>query len=398
MWLIAFLFHEMAFGLLSVFLPLYVTGGLGGSLTDVGVMVALANVVAVPSSFFWGYMCDKTRRYSLYIFLSFLTVTILLMFFSLTNNIALLMGIYAAISIFHVAHEAPKNVLIAEYYSRPEWERSFATYEALTEVGWLVGLLLGFVLSGYGLGSTFIILVCSFLNMVAFVTSLIFVRDPLLVFERRLVAIERVVSFAQRGFSLASKALDGEQVKEKLKNESATIFCIGLLLFSLATSMLFTPLPVFFADSLGLSQSVVFGIFMFNGLGGLLGYVLSGRMAQRLNGRRVVRRANLARGVLSLFLIVTVVWSSVFTLTLAAIALTLMSIAYSFFLISTLSLSMELIPEGKAGMFNALIGLGGAVGCYLGTYIAQNYNFQTLFITSSIGFFLGYIAFKTYTR
>jgi len=137
---------------------------------------------------------------------------------------------------------------------------------------------------------------------------------------------------------------------------------------------------------------------MFNGLGGLLGYVLSGRMAQRLNGRRVVRRANLVRGVLSLFLIVTVVWSSVFTLTLAAIALTLMSIAYSFFLISTLSLSMELIPEGKAGMFNALIGLGGAVGCYLGTYIAQNYNFQTLFITSSIGFFLGYIAFKTYTR
>jgi len=102
--------------------------------------------------------------------------------------------------------------------------------------------------------------------------------------------------------------------------------------------------------------------------------------------------------VLSLFLITTVVWSSVFTLTLAAIALTLMSIAYSFFLISTLSLSMELIPEGKAGMFNALIGLGGAVGCYLGTYIAQNYNFQTLFITSSIGFFLGYIAFKTYAR
>ena len=220
----------------------------------------------------------------------------------------------------------------------------------------------------------------------------------MLVFERRLVAIERVVSFAQRGFSLASKALDGEQVKEKLKNESATVFCIGLLLFSLATSMLFTPLPVFFAESLGMSQSVVFGIFIFNGLGGFLGYVLSGRMAQRLNGRRVVRRANLVRGALSLFLTVTVVWSSVFTLTLAAIALTLMSIAYSFFLISTLSLSMELIPEGKAGMFNALIGLGGAVGCYLGTYIAQNYNFQTLFITSSIGFFLGYIAFKAYTR
>ena len=55
MWFIAFFLHEMAFGLLSVFLPLYVTLQLGGNITDVGVMVAGANFVAVPFSFLWGY-------------------------------------------------------------------------------------------------------------------------------------------------------------------------------------------------------------------------------------------------------------------------------------------------------------------------------------------------------
>jgi MFS family permease len=398
MWFIAFFFHEMAFGLLSVFLPLYVTLQLGGSLTDVGIMVAAANFVAVPSSFFWGYLCDKTQRYRIYILVSFLAVTALLFFFSLTTDIVLLITIYSVIAIFHVAHEAPKNVLISESYSRPDWERSFATYEALTEAGWLVGLLLGLGLSGYGLAGTTIILACSILSLAAFILSFVFVEDPVLLFERHLVALERVVGFAQRGFSLASKALDGEQLKGKLQNESASIFCVGLLAFSLATSMLFTPLPVFFSDTLGLSQSVVFMVFIFSGLGSLAGYVWSGRMGHRLNNKRVLRGTNLARGILSLLLITAAVWVSGFTLALAVTALAVMGAAYGFFLISVLSSSMELIPEGKAGMFNAIIGLGGAIGCYLGTYIAQNYNFQTLFLISSVTFFSGYIAFKAYAR
>jgi len=397
-WLSGFIFHEMAFGLLSVFVPLYITGSLGGSLIDVGIMIALANLVAVPFSFFWGYLSDKTRRYRFFILLSFSMMSILLFLFSTTSVIAVLIALYAVIAVFHVAHEAPKNVLISEYYSRPEWEKSFASYEALTELGWLSGLLLGFILSGFGFDSMSLILLCSLLNVVAFITSLFLVKDPLLVFERRLVAIERAVDFAHRGFSLASKALDGIQIKEKLKNENASIFFAGLLLFSLSTSMLFTPLPVFFSKGLGVSSNLVFGIFVFNTFGGFLGYVLARRKAQQLNGRTIVKRTNLVRAVLSLLLISTVVWFSAFTLTLATIALMIMGITYGFFLISTLSLSMELIPEGKAGAFNALIGLGGALGCFLGTYVAENYGFITLFIMASVGFFLSYIGFKTYTK
>jgi len=147
-----------------------------------------------------------------------------------------------------------------------------------------------------------------------------------------------------------------------------------------------------------MAQSLVFGIFVFNRFGTFLGYVLAGGRAQQLDEMNVVKRANLVRGVLSLLLISTVVWFSVFTLSLAAVALMVMGVAYGFFLISTLSLSMELIPEGKAGAFNALVGLGGALGCFLGTYMAENYGFLTLFLVVSTGFFLGYIAFKTYTE
>jgi len=111
-----------------------------------------------------------------------------------------------------------------------------------------------------------------------------------------------------------------------------------------------------------------------------------------------VKRANLVRGLLSLLLIFSAVWISVFTLSLAVLVLVVMGLVYGFLWISALSLSMELIPEGKAGLFNALVGLGAASGCLLGTLVAESYGFPVLFVVVSAGFLLSYVAFKTYTH
>ncbi|HVP41448.1 MAG TPA: MFS transporter [Candidatus Krumholzibacteriaceae bacterium] len=397
---LGFMFHEMAFGLLSIFLPLYVVNDLhlpgSEGLIYVGIMIAVANFAAVPFSFFWGYLCDRTRRYRLFILISFAGMSLLFYVFSVTSSIWLLIVLYGLISVFHVAHEAPKNVLIAEYYSREEWEHSFASYEGLTEVGWLAGLVLGFALSGVGLANVWFILFVSLLNAVAFVASLLLIRDPLFIFERRLVAIERVFNFAHRGFAVASRAFEGAKVNESLKEESVTLFCLGLLLFSFATSMLFTPLPVFFSRSLGLTQSVVFVVFIFNTIGTTTGYFLVGSRAEIMDEHGIVRRANLVRALLSISLILVAVSASVLILPFAILILVAMGLVYGFFLISSLSLSMELIPEGKAGVFYALVGLGGAFGCFLGTFIAESYGFPILFVVVGVVFVLGYIAFKAY--
>jgi MFS family permease len=396
MWFLGFLFHEMAFGLLSIFLPLYVVNALGGSLTDVGIMIAVANFAAVPFSVLWGYLCDRTRRYRLFILISFSGMSVMFYAFSLTSSIWLLILLYGLISVFHVAHEAPKNVLISEYYSRAEWEQSFASYEGLTEVGWLAGLVLGLVLSVAGLANVWFILFVSLLNLVAFVLSLFLIRDPLFIFERRLVSMERVLDFAHRGFAVASRAFEGAKIRENLKSESVALFCVGLLVFSFATSMLFTPLPVFFFRDLHLEQMVVFVVFIFNTIGTTTGYFLAGRRAEIMDERGVVKRANLVRALLSLLLILVAVFTTIFILPLAVLILVVMGLVYGFFLISSLSLSMELIPEGKAGVFYALMGLGGAMGCFLGTFVADNYGFPVLFAVVGISFFMSYIAFRTY--
>jgi MFS family permease len=150
MWRLGFFFHEIAFGLLSVFIPLYVvtfqdTSLLGGPLVALGVMTSIALFCTIPASFFWGYICDKLRRYKLFILLSFLSSAIILFLFTLpfAQNILIFVFLYVLMQVLHVAHEAPKNILIAEHYSREEWEGSFAFYEGFTEIGSLIGLGIG---------------------------------------------------------------------------------------------------------------------------------------------------------------------------------------------------------------------------------------------------------------
>ena len=399
MWRLGFFFHEMGFGLLSVFLPLYVMSEtVQGSLVHIGILVATALFLAIPASFFWGYLCDRTKKYKRYILLSFLSSSIILYLFTMTTSISLLIVLYAVLSILHAAHEAPKNVLIAESYSRTDWERSFAFYEGFTETGWLIGLLLGFLLSISGTGATNTLYVVSVLNLVAFVLSTVLIADPALVFERGLVSIEKSIDFAYHGISLASRILDGGRVNERLKRENMNAFCIGLILFSLATSILFTPMPIFISNiamTASLPASFVFAVFVLNSGGGVAGYFLAGIRSIQTVEKPNIGRVVIFRSFLAL-LLVLVLPTTTYQVALATGVLIMMGFAYALFLVYTLSLSMELIPAGKAGLFNVLIGVGGACGSYFGPFIAETFEFFWVFLSAGIIFLVAYLAFKIF--
>jgi MFS family permease len=401
MWRLGFFFHEMGSGLLSIFLPLYIVQiSPANGLFYVGIMSALALFVVIPASFFWGYLCDRTRRYKRYILLSFLGAAVFLYLFTLATDVVLLILLYAVMSMLHVAHEAPKNVLISELYSREDWEKSFAFYEGFTEVGSLIGLLLGFFMSTYGLGPINTLLVCSGLNLVALVLSMMLVRDPALIFERGLVGIEKTIDFTSHGVFLASKILDGMSVREKLRRENVTAFCFGLILFSLATSILFTPMPIFISNitkAALLPAGLVFAIYVLSSGGGVAGYALARIRSTRSTGKANLSRIVIFRSLLAFLLIAALQISANVAVGLATMILILMGFAYAIFLVSTLSLSMELIPAGKAGLFNVLIGIGGACGSFIGPFIAQASSFLNVFIIAGVVFFSAYAAFRVFS-
>jgi MFS family permease len=396
MWRLGFFFHEIAFGLLSVFIPLYVVSqAIGGSLVDLGIMTSAALFLSIPASFFWGYICDKTRRFKLYILLSFISATAILYLFTFATNVLTFIILYAVMSMLHVAHEAPKNVLIAEHYSREEWGKSYALYEGFTEIGWLIGLLVGLFAAAIALSPNYILILCSGLNLAAFVLSIFLVADPVLIFERRLVSIEKKIDFTYRGVGTFSKLVDGFSIRDKLKAESFPAFGAALALFSLASSLFFTPLPIFFVQELAFPTSMVFMVYMLSSGGAVVGYFLAGRSASSSGAKAYMRRMVLLRSSLVFLLVIAV--NFVFSTTvLASVILFMLGFAYAFYYILTLSLSMELIPAGRSGLFDGLVGLGAASGSFLGPFLAETLGFLPQFLIASFVFLLAFLVLKIF--
>lgn len=407
MWRLGFFFHEIAFGLLSVFIPLYVvvfqdTNILGGPLVALGVMTSIAVFCSIPGSFLWGYLCDTTRHYKAFILLSFSSSAIILFLMTLpfAQNIIVFIILYVVMQVLHVSHEAPKNVLIAEHYSRDEWEKSYGFYEGLTEIGFIAGLVIGLILFSsslvFGQIVTTTLYLCSGLSAAAFLLALLLIADPMLIFERRLVGIERKLDFTHRGIESSSRLMDGLKWDGSLKQDRFSIFALAIITFSLATSIFFTPLPIFLNQGLGLPESMVYVAYILNSVGATVGYFLISGRARNMDIRKQMPRFVLIRSLL-IFSLIGVIQFAISPTIMTCIFLIFIGFAYAMYYIMMISISMELIPEGKSGFFDGLVGLGAAVGSFLGPYLANNYNYLPTFFVAAVLFIIAFITIKLAT-
>ena len=413
MWRLPFFFHDMAFGLLTVFIPLYVvvfknTSILGGPLLALGVMTSIAIFCSIPASFLWGYLCDKTRHYKRFILLSFSSIALIIFLMTLpfAQNLIVFVVLYVIMQMLHVAHESPKNVLVTEHYSRNDWEKSFGFYEGLTEIGFIIGLAAGMFLFASALSfsvlSAYSFYLCSGLSVIALVLALALIADPLMVFERRLVGMERKLDYTFRGFEGSARLMDGLRWDGSLKEDSFLGFALAIVLFSLASSLFFTPLPVYLRDLFGGHQQYVYLAYILNSIGATAGYFLIRGRARSMNIRKQMPRYILIRSLL-VFTLVGVIFFAIAPTVLTCILLVCVGFAYAMYYIMMISLSMELIPEGKAGFFDGMVGLGAAIGAFLGPFLANSFNylphnfsFLPTFLIAAVVFLVAFFALKLF--
>ena len=394
----------MAYGLLSVFIPMYIVtsgaiGGLDGNLMDLGLIVGLSVVCTIPASYFWGWICDRMRRYKIFILLSFLSSAIILFIltFPFARNIAVFAALYILMNVLHIAHESPKNVLVAENYSHDQWGRAYAVYEGLTEIGLIIGLGLGFftftATVSFGMNAMYSFYVCSILSFVAFLLSLFFIADPLMNMERRLVGMENKLDYAHRGFDTLSKMWRGNMDTSGFRQTRFLGFGLAILFFSLATSVFYTPLPVFFTDYLGLDPSSVFIVYVLGSIGATSGYFYIRTRAFGGNAKSRISRMILLRSFF-IFLIVAVVGLSFNSLALSGLMLIGLGFAFAIYSILMLCNSMALVPEGKSGIIDVLAGLGAASGAFLGPFLADVLGYLPAFLIASVLFLVAFICIK----
>jgi MFS family permease len=111
------------------------------------------------------------------------------------------------------------------------------------------------------------------------------------------------------------------------------------------------------------------------------------------NAKAQVRRIVLSRSIL-IFALIAAVQFAVSTALFAGIILVSLGFAYAVYYILTLSLSMELIPAGKTGVFDVLVSLGAAAGSFLGPLIAETFGFLPQFLVAAGVFFFAYVVLR----
>jgi MFS family permease len=223
-----------------------------------------------------------------------------------------------------------------------------------------------------------------------------------MIFERRLVGIERTLDYTHRGFEGSSKLMDGLNWDGSLKRDSFLGFAFAIVLFSLATSIFFTPLPVYLKDVFGGQQQYVYLAYILSSVGATMGYFLIRGKALSMDIRKQMPRFIFLRSLL-VFILVAIVWFAVAPTLITCILLLCLGFAYAMYYIMMLSLSMELIPEGKAGLFDGTVGLGAAVGAFLGPFLANSFGYLPpsvvyvpAFLITAVLFLTAFIAIKIF--
>lgn len=407
MWRLGTFFHEMAYGLIAVFVPMYIatslaSGGLGGNLVDLGIITGLAIVFTIPAAYFWGWICDRIRRYKIFILLSFLSSAIILFLFTLpfTQNLVVFTALFILMNILHIAHEPPKNVLVAENYSHDKWGRAYAVYEGLTEIGLIIGLGIGFftftVSLNFGVNAIYCFYMCSALSFVAFMISLFFVADPIMNMERRLVGMERSLDYIHRGFETVSNMWRGCMDTTSFKQTRFLGFGLAILFFALAAGVFYTPLPVFFTNYLGLDAGSVFSIYVLGSLGSTSGFFFIRNRTFGGDAKKQISRMILFRS-LFVFLIVAVMSFSFYPLAMSGLLLIGMGFAFAVYSILMLCNSMALVPQGKSGIIDVLGGLGAASGAFLGPFLAQVIGYLPAFAVAGVLFLVAFVCLKVFS-
>jgi MFS family permease len=219
----------------------------------------------------------------------------------------------------------------------------------------------------------------------------------LMIFERRLVGMERKLDYTFRGFEASSRMMDGLPSDGSFKRDSFLGLGLGLVLFSVASSLFLTPLPIFFSEPpLALPTSLIFVVYMLSSFGAIMGYFIIGRRAAYIDAKKQMRRVVLMRSLL-VFMLVAVVQFAFFPTVVAGAILVFLGFAYALYYILMISLSMELIPAGRTGLFDVLVGLGAATGSFLGPFLATLLGFLPLFAIAGAIFLFAFVVLKILT-
>ncbi len=374
--------ESVANGLASILVLFFLLSRLHGGLLDVGLVAALSALSLIPSQMLWGRLIDGTGRCKPFLVLGFVGMGACLAAIPWSGTVPVLLALVSLKSIMYAATLPARQLLTVESEHHSGWRRGLASMQFLTAMGETAGMGLGAVTMS-DLGYTQLFVMCGALCMTSAVMLGVVAREPGLMVQRKLLAMERSVSAIVAVSDLAThpRRLSEDLYRKTLRQleHSTKFLMVGVSGFSLAGSALFSQLPAYFLQFY--SSNAVFLVFFGGSLVGALCYPIVGRLDQ--SAGRSLMLASLIRMIVTPLLVFAALGATQGFL----VAVTLLAVLegfWSLFDVTSTFAYLESARVGRAGFYGALVGLGAAGGGILGGFVSMQFGFAFLFAVCSI--------------
>ncbi len=407
-WLLAFVPINAATSGFGVLLPLYILLRLHGSLIDVALAAALFNGATIFSSMLWGYLSDRYTNRRLFLLINFAGFAVIYALVGAYPALPLLFALYTVVGFIAPAGTSAANLLILEQFSEAERPDAFASYQEMSILGSIGGVLVGYfwlVAGGALTELLFVFALLAFLSVLGVLAGVHrsdrpastrqVARHPesLVSRIRPLFGLHVAIPFFPRRPRLGPGLLARMRLwaVEELRHELPLIL-IAMFLFNFASNLFntsYTP----FLESAGLASAVIFLVNCSNSVGQALSFPFSGGLAKREGSDLLVHQSTYLRGVgylaMTGFTFVPLAIGGGFSGN--AIVFGVLGGAIAFYSTASSLILFRGLQGREAGTIlginSALGGLAAVTGALLSGYLSTFGSFRLTFFVSALVLF-----------
>ena len=403
-WLLAFVPINAATAGFAVVLPLLILITLHGSWADVALAATLFNASVILSSVAWGHLADRYRGRRAFLVLNYGGYAILYLLITHVGSIPLLDVVYTGIGLLAPAGASASNLLILEKFPEAERATAFASFQEMSIIGSVGGLLIGYFWTVANDALLSLLYVLAALAGVSAVALWLGIREAHLRLTTESVA-KHAESLASRlhissalqisiPFFPKRPTLGRDPIgrfrrwaREELHRELPLVMG-AMFLFNLASNLFnisYTP----YLYSVGLGVAAIFLVNLSNNFAQVLVFPISGRLANRLGPDALVRWSTYVRSVGYLatagFTFALLLHGDAFTANLIVFGLLGAAIAI-YTTASSLILFRGIAGRDAGGLLGVNSSLGGAaavLGAILSGVLSVFGSYRLVFLVSA---------------
>ena len=403
-WLLAFVPVNAATAGFGVVLPLIILLPLHGTWGEVALAATIYNSAVIASSVVWGHLADRYPRRRWFLVINYGGYAALYALIALLPSINALYLLYAFIGLVAPAGASASTLLILEKFPEPQRATAYASFQEVSIIGSMVGLLLGFAWTADALALYTLLYVLGGLagasaiaiwfsvregERIARTTQVAHHIDSLTARTRQIPGLRISIPFfpVRPKFTRAAWNRFRGWVREEFTHEIPLVLA-AIFLFNFAANLFNISLTPYLA-SIGLAASAIFLINFSNSAGQGLMYPLSGGLTARMGADRLVRYSTYIRALSYLatagFAVALLVAPGAFGANLIAYGIAGGAIAF-FTIASSLMLfrSLRGRDSGRVlGVNSALGGLAAVAGAGASGLLALANSYVLVFLVAT---------------